>query len=341
MPDQIDQDIDLSPAVPDADPFLALIDERVRPSDNPAVVYLGRLRTEASRRGMSSRLNQAARILTGKDASSYLDIPWHFLRYKHIEALHSALAMSGASPATVNTTLAGVRGVMQAAFNMELISAEDLMRIKGVHLERTAGQRLPRGRSLTEGEIIALFRVCADGSPAGIRDQAILSLMFGVGLRREEIAGLSSSNFDMDEAKVRFFGKGRKERAVPIPAGTMLALHAWLDIRPPGDGPLLYPINKAGDIRPSVSGRGVITAQAIYKILQKRYLQAGIKRCSPHDGRRTYASTMINITRDLSLVQKLLGHSRPDTTARYDMRGEEEKRKAVDGLHVPYFDKPA
>jgi integrase len=67
-----------------------------------------------------------------------------------------------------------------------------------------------------------------------------------------------------------------------------------------------------------------------------RYAQAGLKRCSPHDFRRTYTSHLLEIYGDISIVQKLMGHANINTTARYDMRDQSAKRKAVQGIHIPF-----
>ncbi|MCB0085426.1 MAG: site-specific integrase, partial [Caldilineaceae bacterium] len=71
-------------------------------------------------------------------------------------------------------------------------------------------------------------------------------------------------------------------------------------------------------------------------ILQKRGHQAGVNPFSPHDVRRTFAGELLDANTDLVTVQKLMGHSNPQTTASYDRRGEAVKRKAVQKLHAPW-----
>jgi len=299
---------------------------------NPACVYLQTLSAGPSRRGMSSRLNQIVAMLTGRDDLTYLDFPWHCLRYRDIESIRNTLVESGVSQATVSLTLSALRGVLQTAFRMEMLSAEDLMRVTSVKPNRAVAQNLPPGRALSKIEVELLFATCDGGAPSDVRDKAILALLFGAGLRREEIAELKTANLDLLEGYVRFRGKGQKERQVPLPEGSIKALKAWLDLRGSKQGQLFFPVNKASRI---VRESRHITPQTIYNVLKKRSLQAGIKRCSPHDARRTYTSNMIDLTQDLSLVQKLLGHSSVETTAKYDRRGEEAKRKAVSALKIP------
>jgi integrase len=83
-----------------------------------------------------------------------------------------------------------------------------------------------------------------------------------------------------------------------------------------------------------------MSSQAIYDALLKRASAARIPSLSPHDLRRTFASDLLDVSGDVSAVQKLLGHANVQTTMRYDRRGEVAKRKAVNLLHLPYQRRP-
>ena len=96
-------------------------------------------------------------------------------------------------------------------------------------------------------------------------------------------------------------------------------------------GPLFVRILKGGKL---TSAR--LTPQAIYHIQHARARAAGVATFSPHDLRRTYAGDLLDAGVDLATVQKLMGHSDANTTARYDRRGERAKRQAARLLHVPY-----
>ena len=108
-------------------------------------------------------------------------------------------------------------------------------------------------------------------------------------------------------------------------------MEEWLDIRGSAPGPLLCPVRKGGRVE-----LRHMTADAVLKILRRRGEQAGVESFSPHDFRRTFCSDLLDAGVDMVTVQKLAGHASPVTTSKYDRRGEETKRKAVERLGIPY-----
>ena len=195
------------------------------------------------------------------------------------------------------------------------------------------GSRLPAGRALEGGEIRALFAACADGTPAGARDAAAFALMFGMGMRRAEVAAARLAGYEADSGTLRVIGKGDKERMVYATEGGKAALDAWLAVRGTVDGPLLAPVQQSGTVQ---AGKGM-TAQALMYRLKRRAKQAAIGDCSPHDLRRTFVSSALEAGADLAMVQALAGHASPTTTARYDRRPDDARREAARLVHVPYI----
>jgi len=122
-------------------------------------------------------------------------------------------------------------------------------------------------------------------------------------------------------------GKGGKDRTVYLPQMAIAYLENWLAIRGKKSGALLCPIRKGGEIEIRN-----MTPQAILLIVQKRAEEAGVESFSPHDFRRTFCSDLLDAGVDIVTVQKLAGHASPVTTAKYDRRGEETKRRAVQKL---------
>ena len=296
------------------------------PDRNPAAVYLAG-RSAVGRRGLERSLNRAAEILTGGLVRQALTVDWSKLRYQHVAALRARLEEQDLTVATVNHTLAAVRGVVREAWRLDLIDAQDKERILDV--KGIKADTLPRGRHVDAGEIAALFRACGD-TPVGARDAAMLALLYGCGLRRSEAVAVELADYD-DGAVTIHHGKGRKERIVYSPAGGKAALEAWIARRGAWPGPLLCPVRKGGHIQQ----RGM-TAQSVMMRLRFLAANAHISHLAPHDLRRTFVGELLNAGADVSSVQKLAGHSSVTTTTRYDRRPEDAKRRAAELLHVPF-----
>ncbi|NWF70826.1 MAG: tyrosine-type recombinase/integrase [Chloroflexi bacterium] len=306
---------------------------------HPAVVYLAALASPQSVRTLRAALNRLADLLLPALAESlppetrrerYRLIQWEALRYAHTQALRARLLESGA-PATANKTLAALRGVLGAAYEMGLMNGEDYQR--AVRVKNVRSTTLPKGRDLKLGEIAALAAACkADPSPAGRRDAALLGVLYTCGLRRAEVAALDVADYQPESGQLRVLqGKGRKARTVYVSGGAQAALAAWLHVRGTQPGALFTPVLKSGDLRLCP-----MTAQAIYYRLKTRAHQAGVRAFSPHDLRRTFVGDLLERGADIATVAKLAGHADVQTTARYDRRAEDSKRKASELLHFPF-----
>ncbi len=303
------------------------------PLVDPLAAYLDGL-APASRAAVRKRLRAAARV-AGADPTAPPDtaLPWGQLRAHHIAFIRARLIERGNAPATVNLTLAALRGIAREARNVNLMSDEEYRRIAEVKPHK--GEMLPAGRSIRAGELTALVEACArDRTLAGARDAAILACLYVGGLRRAELAALDVGDYDPDPPtlKVRH-GKGNKARLVPLEPSGAIALDAWLRVRGQVPGRLFLPVNHGGRIQ----GQG-LTAQAIYNVLTKRAGQAKTEHASPHDLRRSFVGDLLDAGVDISTVQQLAGHANVTTTQRYDRRGEASKRTAVEKLHFPIPD---
>ena len=300
---------------------------------NPAAVYLARL-ADGSKRGQRGALDRMASLLTKDEMLDCYAFPWHALRYQHTAALRARVADLYA-PATANKFLSALRGVLKEAWRLGLMSAEDYRR--AADLQSVRGKREPAGHDVTQGEIFALISTCIDDkkTSSGIRDAAIIALMYACGPRRQEVAMIDYKDYNQQTGQLRIIGKGNKERFVYLQKsnGAYEAIADWLTIRGIEPGPLFYPINKGGHVVRKTRG---ISPQAIYNILHKRGVEACIAKFSPHDLRRTFVSEMLDAGADISTIAKLAGHANVSTTARYDRRNEETKRKAAGLIHVPY-----
>ncbi|SDJ27865.1 Site-specific recombinase XerD [Ferrimonas sediminum] len=297
---------------------------------SPALVYLQELGSDLSRQKMISYLNVIARLL---NLDHYRQIDWavigkpqvlYLLDQLRRGALMRRPSDQGRSPNTVNLYLALIKGVARRAYEMGLYEHRHYSQIQSIR--RLRGSRVSKGREVSKAEIQSLLTQCRqDSGPKGCRDFALLSLLFGTGVRRAELVGIDLAHLDRDQATVRVIGKGNKERLLYLNPSTLTALIEYIDtLRGDADGPLFQPITKLGDL---ISRR--MTPQAVKVIIDARNRQARVASFSPHDGRRTFATQLLGKGVDLHTVQRLMGHASIDTTRQYDMRGEEVMRQAV------------
>ena len=227
---------------------------------HPAAVYLMSL-SASGRRTQKTALDEIARMLAGDQAGA-LSCNWAAVRYPHAAAIRTKLAETYA-PATANKMLSALRRVLKEAWKLGYMSAEEYQR--AVSIANVPGQTLPPGRELGQGEIYSLMLQCAsDNSPAGIRDAAMIALLYSCGLRRAEIAALDLDHLETETGKLLIDGKRNKQRTAYSISGTQEALADWLTIRGDEPGPLFWPIGKGGKLR-----NRRLSTQAVYNILKR------------------------------------------------------------------------
>lgn len=227
--------------------------------------------------------------------------------------------------------LGGLRRVLKEALLLELMDPQDYARAIAVKGPKVFSDE-PRGRSLSREEINALLQVCLDDDNRcrGARDAALMAIVRGAGLRREEAVNveLRDLNLHTGALKVRS-GKGGKNRTVYLPDKLLSLVDDWLSIRGNQKGAILTHIRKGG----RVVVRS-LTPRSVWYLLEKRAQEAGVDNFSPHDFRRTFILDLLDNKMDLVTVQQLAGHANPATTSRYDRRGDETKRRAVQALDL-------
>ena len=296
----------------------------------PAAVYLAQLK-QSSRRPQKQALDLVASLLTSGTADC-LTLNWAAVRYQHTAAIRGRL-LDRYAPATANRILSALRGVLEQTWLLGEMSAEDYHR--AARLSPIIGETLPAGRELLADEIASLIQNCIeDGSPIGIRDAAIISILFGAGLRREEITKLNLEDYNREGAKFVIRGKRSKQRFAYLGSGALTALMTWLELRGEDAGPLFVPMKRGGALR---LGRR-LSPQSVYYLLKVRAKRAGVKSFTPHDLRRTFVSRLLGAGIDIAIVAKMAGHSNIQTTARYDRRPEETKQRAAQLLQIPYIE---
>lgn len=294
---------------------------------NPAEVYLMGL-MPTGRYTMMRTLDRLAALL----GSSWQDFAWHELRYEHVQALRAKLAETQA-PATVNTALCAIRGVLRAAWRMGQMDTDAYLRT--VDVSAVSGEALLSGRAINAAELGSVLRACVeDDSPAGARDAAIIVIGYAGGLRRAEIVGLDAADVQDDGETLAItvrHGKRNKERVVYLQGGAAHMVRDWLAVRGSRPGPLFMPGYKGGRLGPMRH----MTGQAIHDIIAKRAGQAGVEDVTPLDLRRSFISDLLDDGVDICTIADLAGHEDINTTARYDRRGESRKMRAARRLTVP------
>lgn len=309
--------------------------EIVEAPQHPVIAYLARFSSIGGRNGMRSKLQAAVALISGRQTSDItfdelLAYNWHELRRPQVTGLHALLKNSDFKPAYQKGIAAAVRGVMEEAAFADLMPSDDFS--KAWHRQKINGSSLPAGRDLSKGEIASIMGICcADDTPAGVRDAALIALGVTTGIRIAEAASMSLEAYDFDSGILTIKGKGNKERIVYAVNGAKNALDDWIDCRGDQPGPMFTPINKAGEVRIASMSR-----TSLAKMLKRRQSAAGVEDFSWHDLRRTCCGDLLDAGVDLVITQRIMGHASPVTTSRYDRRPETEKRKGLALLHVPY-----
>lgn len=165
-------------------------------------------------------------------------------------------------------------------------------------------------------------------TPIGLRDRALMELVYGTGLRVSEAIGLRVEEIDLDQAAFRVTGKRGKTRWVPVPMHTTPWIQRYLIEGRPR-------LIKKPVAAVFLGSRGaILSRQSAYAILEHHRLNAGIEsKVSPHTLRHTYAVHLIQGGADLRVVQELLGHASISTTQVYTQLDLEHVQRAYDSAH--------
>lgn len=295
-------------------------DDAVAAQTNPAVMYLATLGSVQSRRVVQSRLNRFAKLLQLDD---WRQTPWREFDRPWLLLAKEALSVDQCSPGTINAMLSMLKGVALQAWELKIISDNRYLRIKNTKAIR--GQRIPKRRWLDKNDIVSLLDQClADDRVQGLRDAALLGLLYGCGLRRSEIVGIDIEHMNEKEGAVRILGKGNKERIVYPPQRAWEMVNEWIkDGRGDDIGALFCRIRKGGDVTTER-----LTDQSVYYIMKRLILLTGIENFSPHDLRGSFISYLLDNSEDIKTVADIVGHADVRTTAGYDRRGEARKKAA-------------
>jgi integrase/recombinase XerD len=298
--------------------------------NDPVVIYLKSLQSEASQITMAKLLFIFARWYLGAPASTPQDIAWSDIDSEVIQNYQSYLSkVKRHEPATVNTYFNAVKGVLRKSARIKrvepvnkisLTDFEEILEIKSIR-----GSRTSKGKSLNDDQVSKVLKSCEEKTLMSVRDKAILSVFIYCGLRLNEMCEIKYPDCLSGSGTLTIIGKGNKERIIPLHPIVSDALEEWIaEVRGEHVGYMFHRIWRTGEVN-ELKG---LTDSGFRKILTKRTAVLGFK-ITPHDLRRTFGTRLLEKGADLLLVRDLLGHSSVDTTATYDLRGIESKRDAV------------
>ncbi len=289
----------------------------------PLDEYLGQLRP-STRSVMLGRLRAVAALLGSEPEG----LAWHELTAEEVERVRERMLGKGISPGTVNVTLAAIRGVAHAAYDLGMVRFDRYKALREVR--NVPAPPSPLGRIATSRELSALFSACArDRSAGGVRDLAMLCALYATGMRATELVALEPGDWVHEPPSLTIRSdRGRKDRTVLMGSRAADAVAGWVAMRGGAPGRLFLPLNKGG----LVAGERM-TSGGVHGVLRKRCEQAGIKPLSAQDIRHTAVAhlwrqgvaplTLLRILGDTSLwTLERYCHGRPAVSGRVRRSGQ-------------------
>ena len=276
--------------------------------------YLSHLRVErglsqntagAYQRDLSRYVNfLRSRAVTDPSAITSTDVSDFLLAIRS-----GADGASSLAPASASRCITAVRGWHKFIAEEGITVDNPAAQVKPPAIAK----RLPKALSISQVEAL-IEAANIDDSPLGLRDRALIELLYATGARISEVVSLSIDDFDRDNGVVRLFGKGSKERLVPVGRYALAALDAYLVQSRPilglkGTGSPAIFLNTLG--RP-------LSRQSAWAVLQGAAKRANLsEHISPHTLRHSFATHLLNGGADVRVVQEMLGHASVTTTQIY------------------------
>lgn len=274
-----------------------------------AEAYLGFLQLE---RGLSSH-SVAAYSRDIAQAATFLDRKrgcrdWRTVSSKDLSAWVQSMSAHELSPASLARKLSAIRGLYRFLVREQLCASDPTELLSSPRLVR------PLPGALNAEEIQRLLEAPRSGDAHGLRDKAMLELFYASGLRISELTALTIQQIDLEHGLVRVFGKGSKERVVPMGGKAVRAITAYLEAGRPH-------FVKASRTRSHLflSERGGPLSRVRLWMLVRHYARlAGIRRAvKPHLLRHSFATHLLSGGADLRAIQEMLGHANISTTEIY------------------------
>jgi integrase/recombinase XerD len=235
----------------------------------------------------------------------------------------NALRGEGRQPSTQARKVAAIRSFYGFALREELADRD----VAALLDAPKAGSYLPD--VLSAEAVASILDVPPADDPVGIRDRAILELLYGCGLRVSELTGLDTDRLDLPGLQVRVIGKGNRERRVPMGEEARERMHRYL-AGPRQAWTAAHPVSAV-----FVSQRGArLARESVWRLVRRWAAAAGVEaRVTPHTFRHSFATHLLEGGADLRVVQTLLGHASISTTQLYTHLTGERLREVYARAH--------
>lgn len=247
--------------------------------------------------------------------------------HRQLRRYLAELTRAGYSTRTVNRHLSAIRGLYKWLLSEGITTSDAAAALASPKIAKT----LPR--TMGDSDVNALVETCDKATTEGLRDAALIELLYATGARISEISRLDVGDIDFAQAQVSLFGKGSKERVVPIYQRALAVVRDYLEQSRP-----LLAARKRGAEKTCalfVSTRGNrMSADALRTVFERHVALAGIDvGVTPHAMRHTYATELLSGGADLRSVQELLGHESLATTQIYTHLSVERLKEATRQAH--------
>jgi integrase/recombinase XerD len=232
-----------------------------------------------------------------------------------------SLTESGLSPRSVARAVSSVKGFYKFLLQDGFIKDDPTSELLSSKLPHS----LPS--FLSEDELDRLLGVPDLGTVRGLRDRAILELIYATGLRVSEAVGLTAADLDFERGAVNCRGKGSKQRFIPVGRSALKFVREYMDVRAELSGNKSVPelfLRKSGE---------AMTRQDVWRLIRKYTQQLGLEGVSPHSLRHSFATHLMQRGADSRSVQTLLGHSDLGTTQIYTHLTKQHLRNAYENFH--------
>ncbi len=290
--------------------FLAYLDYERGYSENTLAAYKRDLR-------------QLRQFLEEKSVSA-----WAAVAREDLDRYIAALQSRGYKSSTIARKIASVRSFLKFLFTEGVVEPALIDEFHQPKIEK----RLPRALSLTQIEAL-LQAASMEETPLGLRDRALLEILYATGMRASEVLSVQLGDLDLEVGTVRCMGKRNRQRILPLNPEAVSHLRRYLE-----EGrPFLLRDRKETALFLNNLGR-TLTRQGIWFLVQHYAQAAGLPDwVKPHTLRHTFATHLLEGGAELREVQQLLGHANITTTQIYTEVSSRRKREAYDRAHPRAF----